>query len=136
MLLCVCVSVSLCLCLRNARVPLTESFTAIRGASNPNPNPNPHLTESFSSNRGGTALLILDLLPVLLLVHLLVHSDQGWNSIGFHNPSLISPNINELVKDGTYLELEWVTYITWTSYPSDRPTLILYHVNLCVLPQW
>ena len=34
---------------------------------------------------------------------------QGYNSIGFHNPALMTPHINQLVEDGRELTRQYVS---------------------------
>lgn len=43
--------------------------------------------------------------------------DQGWNDIGYHNPEVLTPNIDRLAAEGTRLEQYYV-------YPTCSPTRV------------
>ena len=50
--------------------------------------------------------------PNILLI---VADDAGWNDVGFHNPAIITPNIDELCTNGVELDFFYV-------YPTCSPT--------------
>lgn len=59
----------------------------------------------------------------------ILSDDQGYNSIGFHNKDLITPNVNELVQNGRELTRQYVYKFcspTRTSFVSGRLPI---HVN-------
>jgi arylsulfatase A-like enzyme len=70
-----------------------------------------------------SAALAADTKPNVLI---LVSDDQGWGDVGYHNEEAVTPNIDQMVKDG--LEMD-----RWYSYPICSPTrtsLLTGHISM------
>lgn len=55
--------------------------------------------------------------------------DMGWNDVGYHNPKILTPNLDELAKNGLILEQNYVQPICTPSRAALMTGMYPYHIG-------
>merc|ERR1719264_222707 len=65
-----------------------------------------------------------------------VVDDLGWFNVGWHNPDMITPHSDRLVKEGIELDRSYVAFYCAPSRSAIMTGRLPYHVNQIILPDY